>query len=335
MERIEIPKINDKSIGITFEIDRRSGNDVLKVENLSVGYDNQVITDDLNFQINRLDRVALIGPNGIGKSTILKTVAQTLPPLKGDIYYGKSLDMGYFDQEQANLNSSNTVLNEVWNCFPGRLEKDIRTLLGNFLFTGDDVFKTVNQLSGGEKVRLTLCKLMLEKNNFLLLDEPTNHLDIDSKEMLELSLEDYEGTVFFISHDRYFIDKIATRVLEVTPHGVTSYIGNYSDYTEKKQQLAEKEAALQAENSKKNDEPTITDYQKQKEQRRLEQQRKRQLEDIETKISEYEEELAYNQAELFKEEVYLDTQKSAEVQSRIEELEQLLADAMETWESLA
>ncbi|MDB8553356.1 ABC-F family ATP-binding cassette domain-containing protein [Turicibacter sanguinis] len=335
MERIEIPKINDKSIGITFEIDRRSGNDVLKVENLSVGYDNQVITDDLNFQINRLDRVALIGPNGIGKSTILKTVAQTLPPLKGDIYYGKSLDMGYFDQEQANLNSSNTVLNEVWNCFPGRLEKDIRTLLGNFLFTGDDVFKTVNQLSGGEKVRLTLCKLMLEKNNFLLLDEPTNHLDIDSKEMLELSLEDYEGTVFFISHDRYFIDKIATRVLEVTPHGVTSYIGNYSDYTEKKQQLAEKEAALQAENSKKNDEPTITDYQKQKEQRRLEQQRKRQLEDIETKISEYEEELAYNQAELFKEEVYLDTKKSAEVQSRIEELEQLLADAMETWESLA
>ena len=335
MERIEIPKINDKSIGITFEIDHRSGNDVLKVENLSVGYDNQVITDDLNFQINRLDRVALIGPNGIGKSTILKTVAQTLPPLKGDIYYGKSLDMGYFDQEQANLNSSNTVLNEVWNCFPGRLEKDIRTLLGNFLFTGDDVFKTVNQLSGGEKVRLTLCKLMLEKNNFLLLDEPTNHLDIDSKEMLELSLEDYEGTVFFISHDRYFIDKIATRVLEVTPHGVTSYIGNYSDYTEKKQQLAEKEAALQAENSKKNDEPTITDYQKQKEQRRLEQQRKRQLEDIETKISEYEEELAYNQAELFKEEVYLDTQKSAEVQSRIEELEQLLADAMETWESLA
>lgn len=335
MERIEIPKINDKSIGITFEIDRRSGNDVLKVENLSVGYDNQVITDDLNFQINRLDRVALIGPNGIGKSTILKTVAQTLPPLKGDIYYGKSLDMGYFDQEQANLNSSNTVLNEVWNCFPGRLEKDIRTLLGNFLFTGDDVFKTVNQLSGGEKVRLTLCKLMLEKNNFLLLDEPTNHLDIDSKEMLELSLEDYEGTVFFISHDRYFIDKIATRVLEVTPHGVTSYIGNYSDYTEKKQQLAEKEAALQSENSKKNDEPTITDYQKQKEQRRLEQQRKRQLEDIETKISEYEEELAYNQAELFKEEVYLDTQKSAEVQSRIEELEQLLADAMETWESLA
>lgn len=335
MERIEIPKINDKSIGITFEIDRRSGNDVLKAENLTVGYSEQVISDHLDFQINRLDRVALIGPNGIGKSTILKTVAGELPQLGGEIFYGKSLDMGYFDQEQANLNSSNNVLNEVWNYFPTRLEKDIRTLLGNFLFTGDDVFKTVNQLSGGEKVRLTLCKLMLQKNNFLLLDEPTNHLDIDSKEMLELSLEDYEGTVFFISHDRYFIDKIATRILEVTPHGVTSYLGNYSDYIEKKQQLAEIEAAKLAEESKTTTVNNVTDYQKQKEQRRLEQQRKRQIEDIETKIAAYEEELEYKKAELFQEEVYLDTQKSAQVQARIEELEELLMEAMETWEELS
>lgn len=335
MERIEIPKINDKSIGITFEIDRRSGNDVLKAENLTVGYSDQVISDHLDFQINRLDRVALIGPNGIGKSTILKTVAGELPQLGGEIFYGKSLDMGYFDQEQANLNSSNNVLNEVWNYFPTRLEKDIRTLLGNFLFTGDDVFKTVNQLSGGEKVRLTLCKLMLQKNNFLLLDEPTNHLDIDSKEMLELSLEDYEGTVFFISHDRYFIDKIATRILEVTPHGVVSYLGNYSDYIEKKQQLAEIEAAKLAEESKTTTVNNVTDYQKQKEQRRLEQQRKRQIEDIETKIAAYEEELEYKKAELFQEEVYLDTQKSAQVQARIEELEELLMEAMETWEELS
>lgn len=305
MERIEIPKINDKSIGITFEIDRRSGNDVLKVEDLTVGYPDQIISDHLDFQINRLDRVALIGPNGIGKSTILKTVAGDLPKLGGEVYYGKSLDMGYFDQEQANLTSNNTVLNEVWNYFPTRLEKDIRTLLGNFLFTGDDVFKTVNQLSGGEKVRLTLCKLMLQKNNFLLLDEPTNHLDIDSKEMLELSLEDYEGTVFFISHDRYFIDKIATRILEVTPHGVVSYLGNYSDYMEKKQQLAELEAAKLAEESNATTTNNVTDYQKQKEQRRLEQQRKRQLEDIESKIAAYEEELEYKKAELFQEEVYI------------------------------
>lgn len=335
MERIEIPKINDKSIGITFEIDRRSGNDVLKVEDLTVGYPDQIISDHLDFQINRLDRVALIGPNGIGKSTILKTVAGDLPKLGGEVYYGKSLDMGYFDQEQANLTSNNTVLNEVWNYFPTRLEKDIRTLLGNFLFTGDDVFKTVNQLSGGEKVRLTLCKLMLQKNNFLLLDEPTNHLDIYSKEMLELSLEDYEGTVFFISHDRYFIDKIATRILEVTPHGVVSYLGNYSDYMEKKQQLAELEAAKLAEESNATTTNNVTDYQKQKEQRRLEQQRKRQLEDIESKIAAYEEELEYKKAELFQEEVYLDTQKSAQVQARIEELEELIMESMETWEELS
>lgn len=335
MERIEIPKINDKSIGITFEIERRSGNDVLKVEDLTVGYPDQIISDHLDFQINRLDRVALIGPNGIGKSTILKTVAGDLPKLGGEVYYGKSLDMGYFDQEQANLTSNNTVLNEVWNYFPTRLEKDIRTLLGNFLFTGDDVFKTVNQLSGGEKVRLTLCKLMLQKNNFLLLDEPTNHLDIDSKEMLELSLEDYEGTVFFISHDRYFIDKIATRILEVTPHGVVSYLGNYSDYMEKKQQLAELEAARLAEESNTTATNNVTDYQKQKEQRRLEQQRKRQLEDIESKIAAYEEELEYKKAELFQEEVYLDSQKSAQVQARIEELEELIMESMETWEELS
>ncbi|MDE5977065.1 MAG: ABC-F family ATP-binding cassette domain-containing protein [Turicibacter sp.] len=335
MERIEIPKINDKSIGITFEIDRRSGNDVLKVENLTVGYPNQPISDHLDFHINRLDRVALIGPNGIGKSTILKTVAGDLEKLAGEIYYGKSLDMGYFDQEQANLTSNNTVLNEIWNCFPTRLEKEIRTLLGNFLFTGDDVFKTVNQLSGGEKVRLTLCKLMLQKNNFLLLDEPTNHLDIDSKEMLELSLEDYEGTVFFISHDRYFIDKIATRILEVTPHGVISYLGNYSDYVEKKQKLAEQEAAKLAEQSSTLTTNNITDYQKQKEQRRLEQQRKRQLEDIETQIASYEEELEYKKAELFQEEVYLDSQKSAQVQARIEELEELIIKCMDTWEELS
>ena len=335
MERIEMPKLNDKSIGITFEIDRRSGNDVLKVENVAVGYDdNKPISDHLDFHINRLERVALIGPNGIGKSTILKTIAGDLPPLEGDIFYGKSLDMGYFDQEQANLTSNNTVLNEVWNVFPNRLEKDIRTLLGNFLFTGDDVFKTVHQLSDGEKVRLTLCKLMLQRNNFLLLDEPTNHLDIDSKEMLELSLEDYEGTLFFISHDRYFIDKIATRILEVTPHGVVSYLGNYSDYIEKKRLINEQMASQQNEmaNSSTN---SITDYQKQKEQRRLEQQRKRQLEDIENKINAYEEELAYKKAELFQEEVYLDSQKSALVQSRIEELEELLLEAMDTWESLA
>jgi len=333
MERIEIPQLDDKSMGLNFEIQRRSGNDVLHVEDLTVGYGDEIIFQNLNLQIKRLDRVALIGPNGIGKSTILKTIMNKIPKLNGTIYLGKSLDIGYFDQEQVELNSANTVLNEIWNNFPNVLEKDIRTLLGNFLFTGDDVFKAVNQLSGGEKVRLALSKLMLEKNNFLLLDEPTNHLDIDSKEMLELALENYEGTVLFISHDRYFIDKIATKIIEITEHGLVTYEGTYSDYQEKKQQLLKEEEKQLASVDDRHTYP-INNYEEQKNQRRLEQQRKRQLEELEAKIVKFEEELAYNQAELFKEEVYLDSEKSGAVQARIEELEQLLLETMEIWESL-
>jgi len=332
MERIEVPQLNDKSMGLSFEIIRRSGNDVLQVEELAIGYNGKIISQDVNFLIKRLDRVALIGPNGIGKSTLLKTLMEKVPKIKGEIRFGKSLDVGYFDQEQAELTSTLTVLNELWNQFPNIPEKDIRTLLGNFLFTGDDVFKTVNQLSGGEKVRLALSKLMLEKNNFLLLDEPTNHLDIDSKEMLELALENYEGTVLFISHDRYFIDKIATKVLEITEDGLQFFDGNYSEYLEKKEQLFKEEEALASQSAETLN--PVNEYEMQKQQRRLEQQRKRQLEDLEKKIAQYEEELAYNQAEIFKEEIYLDSQKSAAVQSRIVELETLLMEAMETWETL-
>jgi len=329
MERIDLPQLNDKSMGLSFEITRRSGNDVLTVENLVAGYANKPITQPLNIAIGRLERVALIGPNGIGKSTILKTIVNRITPLSGTIRFGSSLDVGYFDQEQAELTSAGTVINEIWNEFPTMQEKDIRTLLGNFLFSGDDVFKTVNQLSGGEKVRLSLAKLMMQKNNFLLMDEPTNHLDIDAKEMLELALENYEGTVFFISHDRYFIDSIATKILEVTPQGLNTYLGNYSDYVEKKQQQA---AAQQATAS--NETAPLSDYEQQKQQRRQEQQKKRQIEDLEQRISDYEEELTYKQAEIFKEEVYLDTQKSAQVQARIDQLETLLMEALEEWEEL-
>jgi len=333
MERIDLPQLNDKSMGLTFEISRRSGNDVLAVEGLVAGYDNKPVTPHLNLSIGRLDRVALIGPNGIGKSTILKSIVGKIEPLEGNVRFGSSLDVGYFDQEQAELTSAGTVINEIWNDFPTMQEKDIRTLLGNFLFSGDDVFKTVNQLSGGEKVRLSLAKLMMQKNNFLLLDEPTNHLDIDAKEMLELALENYEGTVFFISHDRYFIDTIATKIIEVTEAGLVTYLGNYSDFVEKKEQQKrleeEKKQALNIASAS-----LANDYEQQKLLRRQEQQRKRQIEELEQKIAGYEEELAFKQAEIFKEEVYLDSQKSAEVQARIEELEELMMTAMEEWEEL-
>ena len=329
MERIDVPQLNDKSMGLTFEISRRSGNDVLAVDGLVAGYAHTPVTPPLNLSIGRLERVALIGPNGIGKSTILKSIVNRIDPLAGTVRFGNSLDVGYFDQEQAELTSTGTVLNEIWNDFPTMQERDIRTLLGNFLFSGDDVFKTVNQLSGGEKVRLSLAKLMMQKNNFLLLDEPTNHLDIDAKEMLELALENYEGTVFFISHDRYFIDKIATRVLELTETGLKAYLGNYSDYVEKKEQ--QKQEGIQ---EKDNTSAPVNDYEQQKQIRRLESQRKRQIQDLEQKIADYEEELTYKQAEIFKEEVYLDPQKSTQVQARIQELEELLMEAMEAWEAL-
>lgn len=332
MERIDVPHLNDKSMGLSFETLRRSGNDVLTVSDLAVGYpDKGVLSEGLNFNVRRQDRVALIGPNGIGKSTIMKTLSGKLDPLHGNIRFGSSLDVGYFDQEQAELTSSSTVLNEIWNHFPNVQEKDIRTLLGNFLFSGDDVFKTVNQLSGGEKVRLALSKLMLEKNNFIMLDEPTNHLDIDSKEMLELALDSYEGTVLFISHDRYFIDKIATQVLEVVEGGLNHFLGNYSDYVEKKEQIQRLEA--EKEGITANSEETMTDYEAQKQQRRLENQRRRLIEELEQRIAAYEEELAYKQMEIFQEEVYLDSQKSAQVQARIEELENLLMETMEEWEA--
>ena len=331
MERIETPQLNDKSIGITFEINRRSGTDVLDVKDLAVGYHDKVISRHLNFKIKRLERIALIGPNGIGKSTIFKTLTDKIPKLSGEIHFGKSLDIGYFDQEQTELTTGHTVLNEIWNQFPSMPEKDIRTLLGNFLFSGDDVFKGIYQLSGGEKVRLALAKLMLEKNNFILLDEPTNHLDIDSKEMLELALENYEGTVLFISHDRYFIDKIATKILEVTENGVDTYLGNYSDYLEKKQQAI---GAQEATTTNADSLQPLNDYEAQKRKRRQEYQQKRQLEEIEKQIAEYEEELAYKQAELFKEEIYLDPQKSSQIQNRINELETLLMEALEIWEDL-
>ena len=329
MERIDVPQLNDKSMGLTFEISRRSGNDVLAVDGLVAGYAHTPVTPPLNLSIGRLERVALIGPNGIGKSTILKSIVNRIDPLAGTVRFGNSLDVGYFDQEQAELTSTGTVLNEIWNDFPTMQERDIRTLLGNFLFSGDDVFKTVNQLSGGEKVRLSLAKLMMQKNNFLLLDEPTNHLDIDAKEMLELALENYEGTVFFISHDRYFIDKIATRVLELTETGLKAYLGNYSDYVEKKEQ--QKQEDIQ---EKDNTSAPANDYEQQKQIRRQESQRKRQIQDLEQKIADYEEELTYKQAEIFKEEVYLDPQKSTQVQARIQELEELLMEAMEAWEAL-
>ena len=198
--------------------------------------------------MKRQESVALVGPNGIGKSTLLKAIVSGETLLDGDIHYGSNVKIGFYDQEQTNLTSNKTVLKELWDDFPLTDEKDIRAVLGRFLFTGDDVLKTVSDLSGGEKGRLALSKLMMQKSNLLILDEPTNHLDLDSKEILEEALIQFPGTILFVSHDRYFINRIATRVIELSTDGVTPYLGDYDYYVEKKQEMYELAALEQQEN---------------------------------------------------------------------------------------
>src|SRR5699024_9168197 len=198
--------------------------------------------DQLNIRAYRGERIAIIGPNGIGKSTLLKTIVKKQQPISGQIHYGTNVQFGYYDQEQATLNRNNVVLDELWNDWPMLNEKEIRSVLGQFLLSGDDVNKHVTTLSGGEKARLALAKLMLQKSNTLILDEPTNHLDLDSKEVLENALDDFPGTIIFVSHDRYFINRIATKVIEVTEHQAVEYLGDYDYFVEKKQELLEIEA---------------------------------------------------------------------------------------------
>lgn len=233
------PDGDEKSANFGFSIDRQSGNDVLKLEDVSVGYSGKPVSKNVDLRVFREDRIALVGPNGIGKSTLLKTVVKDIPPLNGSIHYGTNVQFGYYDQEQAKLTGNRTVLHELWDEWPLLNEKEVRNVLGRFLFSGDDVSKTISSLSGGEKARVALAKLMMLKANMLLLDEPTNHLDLDSKEVLENALINYPGTILFVSHDRYFINRIATKVIELSSTGAFEYLGDYDYYLEKKKELEE------------------------------------------------------------------------------------------------
>ncbi|MCY1052869.1 ribosomal protection-like ABC-F family protein, partial [Mammaliicoccus sciuri] len=280
MERIEMPRLDAKSAQINFEIIRATVEDVLKVQNLDIGY-SKSITPTINLEVKRHDRIALIVPNGIGKSTLIKTIAQKIPALGGNIVYGSNIQIGYYDQKQAEFTSNMTILDYVWNQYAHMLEKDIRTILGRFLFTQEEVKKVINDLSGGEKARLQLALLMLEKNNVLILDEPTNHLDIDSKEMLEQALQNFEGTLLFVSHDRYFINELANNIFHITQNGNELFRGDYQYYLEKLEQR-EAISRYEQEDIKSTETPKDDQYyanQKQlkKEKRKLE----RQLEEIE------------------------------------------------------
>ncbi|MCH6269586.1 ABC-F family ATP-binding cassette domain-containing protein [Neobacillus citreus] len=341
LEKIEImdrPLGDEKSASFSFEIEKQSGNDVLTVDSLAVGYDGEKVSKDISFRVYKGDSIALVGPNGIGKSTLLKTIIKKLPALAGTIQYGTNLSIGYYDQEQANLTSNKRVLNELWDEYPLKPEKEIRTVLGNFLFSGDDVLKNVLSLSGGEKARLALAKLMLEKANLLILDEPTNHLDLDSKEVLENALIDYPGTILFVSHDRYFINRIATKVLELSPEGSTEYLGDYDYYVDKKLEQEELTALALAASQKKVSalEPAEKNsYEQDKETKKLERQRKRKLEEIEERISELEEEIQNYEQQLCEPEVFQDHEKVLEINLKNEKAKAELNELMEEWAELA
>jgi ATP-binding cassette, subfamily F, member 3 len=338
MDLMDRPLGDEKSATFSFEIEKQTGNDVLAVESLAVGHEGQKVSENISLRAYRGESIALVGPNGIGKSTLLKTIIKKLPALAGTIHYGANLAIGYYDQEQAELTSNKRVLNELWDDWPLKNEKEIRTVLGNFLFSGDDVLKIVSTLSGGEKARLALAKLMLEKANVLILDEPTNHLDLDSKEVLENALVDYPGTIIFVSHDRYFINRIATKVLELSRNGSTEYLGDYDYYLEKK--LEEEELkALESTNIINKQTPSeVQDrnsYHQDKESKKLERQRKRKLEEIEVRIEELEALIQDNDEKLCDPEIFQDHEKVLEINLKNEKAKSELEQLMDEWAELA
>ncbi|WP_159544859.1 ABC-F family ATP-binding cassette domain-containing protein [Streptococcus halichoeri] len=332
IERLDKPSQDSKPAHMNFEIAKPSGNVVLKVQDLAVGYAGDILASPINLEVNKQDAIAVVGPNGIGKSTLIKTIMGHLQPIAGAISYGANVEMGYYDQGQSRLTPSNTVLEELWQAFATTPEVAIRNRLGAFLFSGDDVKKSVSMLSGGEKARLLLAKLSMEKDNFLLLDEPTNHLDIESREVLEDAMITYQGTLLFVSHDRYFINRIATKVLELSKEGATLYLGDYDYYLEKKAELAEL-TQLKAMDQPQTAEPeqAPTDYHLQKEKQKEERKRQRQMLELEQQLEAIETELvALNQA-------MLATNNTAELIAAQEQLTQLTQkqdQLMEEWANL-
>ena len=292
MERLDKPEAGTKSAHMTFHSDKASGNVVLTVEEAAVGYDDQILSEPINLDIRKMNAVAIVGPNGIGKSTLIKSIVGQIPFIKGEARFGANVEVGYYDQTQSKLTPHNSVLDELWNDFKLTPEVEIRNRLGAFLFSGDDVKKTVGMLSGGERARLLLAKLSMENNNFLILDEPTNHLDIDSKEVLENALIDFDGTLLFVSHDRYFINRVATQVLELSEEGSTLYLGDYDYYLEKKAEL-EALAAAQAEAVpvSSSEEVTSNDYHLQKQNQKELRKITRRIEQLEAEMEELDQKI--------------------------------------------
>jgi ATP-binding cassette subfamily F protein 3 len=357
MERLERPG-QLKRASFSFEIDRVSGKDVLRADGLSISFPSKgTVFRHVSLHLTRGSSYALVGPNGIGKSTLLKILVGEMKPDEGTVQWGTNVNIGYYDQEQAGLNAHNTVLEEVWSAYPHLEEARVRTVLGNFLFTGEDVLKRIHSLSGGEKARVALAKLMLRNANVLVLDEPTNHLDLYSKEVLESALLEFEGTLLFISHDRYFLNKMADHVLELTPEGIVPYLGNYDDYVAKKtelQELAEqaerptaagkeaggkeagrKEAGSGAGSRSAFGAGSRSALEAEKQARREERMKQRKIQQLEEKIDGLERQIAEWEERLTLPEVYSDYTAALELQQSITTAKEELDRLLEEWEQLS
>lgn len=332
VERLTAPEKVNEAARISFETKIKSGNDVLHIEQLKKSYDDRELFSNINIDIKKGEKIALIGENGIGKTTLFKIIMGNIESDSGICVLGKNVNIGYYDQEQSNLNLNKTIIDEVWDEYPELTTTEVRNALAAFLFKGDDVFKEINLLSGGEKCRINLLKLMLSKSNFLLLDEPTNHLDIMSREALEDAVLSYDGTILLISHDRYFLNKVIGKIYELTKSGIMEYLGNYNYYIEKKnnplrfQELEEASglSKTQIQNAKK----------KKKELERAEKDKKLQLSSIEKQIADYETELVELNEKLCLEEVYSNPEESSKISNEISNIKEKINLLYEEWEEL-
>lgn len=332
MERLDKPEAGKKSANMTFQTEKTSGNVVLTVENAAIGYDGEILSEPINLDLRKMNAVAIVGPNGIGKSTFIKSIVDQIPFIKGEKRFGANVEVGYYDQTQSKLTPSNTVLDELWNDFKLTSEVEIRNRLGAFLFSGDDVKKSVGMLSGGERARLLLAKLSMENNNFLILDEPTNHLDIDSKEVLENALIDFDGTLLFVSHDRYFINRVATHVLELSESGSTLYLGDYDYYVDKKAEIEVSQTEEASMSNQAKEASPANDYQAQKESQKEVRKLMRQIENLEAEIEELE-----SQSQAISEQMLEtnDAEKLMELQAELDKINHRQEEAMLEWEELS
>lgn len=339
MDRMDRPETDDRSIHFHFHSDKDSGNEVLDVDRAVVGYNDQKLAGPLSFSVRKPQRVGIIGPNGIGKSTLLKSILDRIPLISGSIKLGANLQIGYYDQEQQQLHPEKSVLNEVWDDHSNIPEKDIRSLLGSFLFVGDDVYKLVHDLSGGEKARLELTKLSFKPINFLILDEPTNHLDIDSREVLENAINEFSGTVLFISHDRYFINQVATDVLDMSATGIKHYEGDYDDYLE----AVNKELASTAGQDEQQVNSTAKpkkssaqqSYQQSKETQRARRKLQRQVDKLEDQMASLEEQSQAIQEQMSQPEVATDIGQLADLQKQLNKLNEQSEEVELEWTNAA